>query len=178
MDTRSQHLLDPISISSIQESPPNPGQLPSSCSWDPKSHPSYMAVATLTKAVIHGPVKQGSCCLNCHSGPVLTPLGLWNKTLCEHRGRPSSQCGQQHNRLFLLCASVGLREMNPRPPAPKLSKCWETPDFAISSGWGGFCSPSDQGEGLRACYSEAMRHHQLLTSGADSSVFSAEAARC
>lgn len=32
--------------------------------WDPKSHPSYMDVVTLTNALICRPVKHGPCCLN------------------------------------------------------------------------------------------------------------------
>jgi hypothetical protein len=35
--------------------------------------------------------------------------------------------------------------MTPTPPA--LLRCWETPDFAISGTWGGFCSLQTRGRG-------------------------------
>lgn len=61
--------------------------------------------------------------------------------------------------------------MSPRPPAPKLSN-WETPNFAI---WEvrELLFPWDQGKGLRV-----TRSPQLLTSRADSRMFSTETDGC
>lgn len=95
LNTRSQLLLDPGSISSIQESPSYSTNFPV-LPWDPKSHPSYVAAVTVIPASIGRPGRHCHCHVNCHSGSTPPPktiillnlLGLWNKTLYKHGGRP------------------------------------------------------------------------------------------
>lgn len=104
----------------------------------------------------------GNYCLN--------PLGLWNKTLCKH----GKTLITVQAAALQMCLS-GTRRNEPMTPSTQV-KCWETPDFAIGLGVGLF--PSDLRKGLRACYWEVSGSHQLLTIGANSRMFSAEADGC